>query len=106
MPLMDYIFNYEYIANELCENKEKPELHCNGKCHLMKELAKASEDEMPVSDKKAAYHEYEVLFYFEPVNFALHNTAAISKKTVNTVYCNLYTHINTVSVFHPPTFIS
>ncbi len=106
MPVMDYFINYDYIANELCENKEKPELHCNGKCHLMKELAKASEEEKPVSGKKQLQHEYEVLFYYEPIDFALNNTAVLSQKAVNMIYCNLYTHINSASVFHPPVFIS
>ena len=40
-PVLDYIINYDYIANELCENKAKPELKCNGKCHLVNELAQA-----------------------------------------------------------------
>lgn len=42
-PVMDYMVNYDYIVNTLCENKDKPEMHCNGKCYLTKELAKASE---------------------------------------------------------------
>jgi hypothetical protein len=37
---MDYAINYDYISKVLCINKDKPELKCNGKCHLMKELAK------------------------------------------------------------------
>jgi hypothetical protein len=49
---MDYAINYDYISKVLCINKDKPELKCNGKCHLMKELAKASEDDKPIfSDK-------------------------------------------------------
>ena len=42
----------------------KPELECNGKCHLMKELAKASEAEKPLSsDKKStAKNEIELLY--------------------------------------------
>lgn len=43
LPVADYIINYDYISKVLCENKAKPELKCNGKCQLMKELAKASE---------------------------------------------------------------
>ena len=43
LPVLEYVVNYDYIVNELCENKLKPELKCNGKCHLTKELAKASE---------------------------------------------------------------
>lgn len=52
LPVVDYIVNYDYIANQLCENKAKPELKCNGKCHLMKELAKASEAKNPFHQTK------------------------------------------------------
>ncbi len=37
--------NRKYIAAELCVNKNKPELHCNGKCYLMKKLKQAQEKE-------------------------------------------------------------
>lgn len=43
-PYLDYLINKEYIAENLCENKEKPELQCNGKCHLKKEVQKAAEE--------------------------------------------------------------
>lgn len=39
IPFLEYVINYDYIVKELCENKEKPELKCNGKCHLAKQLA-------------------------------------------------------------------
>ena len=39
LPVIDYIVNYDYISNVLCENKAKPELKCNGKYHLAKQLA-------------------------------------------------------------------
>ncbi|RZJ67624.1 MAG: hypothetical protein EOO50_04915 [Flavobacterium sp.] len=53
-PVVQYVIDYDYIATVLCVNKAKPELKCNGKCHLMKELAKASDSEKPASqnDKK------------------------------------------------------
>ncbi|REC49033.1 hypothetical protein [Chryseobacterium pennipullorum] len=44
IPMADYAVNYNYIVNTLCVNKSKPELHCNGKCYLSKELAKANSD--------------------------------------------------------------
>ena len=37
--------NQTYIAKELCENKDKPEMHCNGKCYLMKKLRQAQDKE-------------------------------------------------------------
>lgn len=52
-PVVEYVVNYDYIANVLCENKGKPEMQCNGKCHLSKELAKemGNEDKNPFSGK-------------------------------------------------------
>jgi hypothetical protein len=40
-PLAGYTLNKAYIAQTLCENKNKPELQCEGKCHLAKEITKA-----------------------------------------------------------------
>ncbi|MDR6781748.1 hypothetical protein ABIE26_001764 [Pedobacter africanus] len=37
--------NRNYISKELCINRDKPEMHCNGKCYLMKKLKQAQEKE-------------------------------------------------------------
>jgi hypothetical protein len=37
--------NEDYIAKELCVNKNKPELQCNGKCYLMNKLKQAQDKE-------------------------------------------------------------
>lgn len=37
--------NRAYIATEFCINKDQPQLHCNGKCYLMKKLKQAEEKE-------------------------------------------------------------
>ncbi|WP_222538417.1 hypothetical protein [Pedobacter polysacchareus] len=37
--------NQQYIATVLCENKDKPAMHCNGKCYLAKKLKQAEEKE-------------------------------------------------------------
>jgi hypothetical protein len=33
-----YLANKEYIKTTLCENKNKPMLHCDGKCYMKKKL--------------------------------------------------------------------
>ncbi|WP_370899407.1 hypothetical protein [Chryseobacterium gossypii] len=43
IPVIDYVANYDYIVETLCINKSNPELHCNGKCYLSKELAKTDD---------------------------------------------------------------
>ena len=45
LPMVDYVVHYKHISEDLCENKDKPEMHCNGKCYLKKEIRKAMGDE-------------------------------------------------------------
>lgn len=49
-----YASNIEYVAAELCENKEEPEIKCNGKCYLAKQLAKVENEkpEEPTPEKR------------------------------------------------------
>jgi len=37
--------NRHYIASSLCENRDKPWLHCNGKCYFIKKIKQAEEKE-------------------------------------------------------------
>jgi len=37
--------NRNYIAQQLCENRGNPQLHCNGQCYLARQLKKAEESE-------------------------------------------------------------
>ncbi|MBZ0326985.1 MAG: hypothetical protein K8F54_05225 [Altibacter sp.] len=43
-PVVDYVVNYNYIIEKLCENRDKPEMQCNGKCYLSKQLSKEAKD--------------------------------------------------------------
>lgn len=107
LPVIDYVVNYEYISTVLCENKAKPKMECNGKCHLMKELAKTSENESPISsDKKIASQQFEVLFLEEIKSFKITPIYFCKTQKTDSNYSNLYSHLNTASVFRPPIFIS
>ncbi|GAB3925548.1 hypothetical protein [Mucilaginibacter myungsuensis] len=37
--------NQRYIATTLCENRDKPQLNCNGHCYFMKKVKQAEEKE-------------------------------------------------------------
>lgn len=106
VPVFQYVINYEYISEVLCINKEKPEMHCNGKCHLMQELAKASEDDKPLSEKKGHHSEVEVLFIEELASFDFTYQRQFAVVAPLNFYSNLYSHIDCNSIFHPPSFIS
>lgn len=58
----NYLVQYNYYVTVLCENKDKPALQCNGKCHLAMELEKAdSPVESPVMP---AVLNLEPVFFF------------------------------------------
>lgn len=102
-PCLEYIINYDYIVKELCVNKAKPEMKCNGKCHLMKELAKASEKEAPISsDKKSTHHDFEVLFFENKFFSIKSNCEFIADSELNSAYNNLYSFKKSNLIFHPP----
>lgn len=42
--LINFSLHQDEIAAEHCVNKDKPELHCNGKCYLSKELKLIDDD--------------------------------------------------------------
>jgi hypothetical protein len=37
--------NENFIVSELCVNRDRPQLHCNGKCYLMRKLKQAEQKE-------------------------------------------------------------
>ena len=44
--------NREYIAKVLCENRKRPELHCDGKCYLAKKLKQQQEKQDKETSQK------------------------------------------------------
>ncbi len=106
-PVIEYAVNYEYISKVLCENKAKPKMHCNGKCHLMEELAKASDSDRPTSSGKKGYSSaLEVLFFQEINSLVFAPFSTLDKEKSNAEYSNLYSKTHLESIFRPPIFIS
>tara|TARA_R110002033_G_scaffold747_3_gene6539 strand:- start:2658 stop:3032 length:375 start_codon:yes stop_codon:yes gene_type:complete len=106
-PVIDYAVNYDYITEVLCINKAKPEMYCNGKCHLMKELAKASDDDKPLtSNKKQNSNQLVDILVAEVASYHFigFNFTALNNETI--AYTNLYSHLDSHAIFHPPIFLS
>lgn len=102
-PVVEYVVNYDYVSKVLCENKNKPQLKCNGKCHLMKELAKQAESEKPIqNDKKNTVNELETLFFQEIKALVTRQIYFQDTTSIGDNYANLYFHRVSCSVFHPP----
>lgn len=105
LPYADYIINYDYISKELCENKKKVELRCAGKCHLGKELEKASdENTLPNKQNRKKINLKEVLFSSAQIEYSLFVANNIQLKT-NTFYQSLLPNVFTDIDVPPPKFI-
>jgi len=86
------------FVEKLCENKDTPEMQCNGKCQLKKvtESSQSSEktpvqliDFKDLLLYKESYLSYSIVSFFE------------KNKTLFS-YANNYAYLNSDSSFHPP----
>jgi len=57
-----FIANEDYVAANLCVNKDHPEMHCNGHCQLDKKLHDDQDHNQPSSDKKVSFE--SAVFFF------------------------------------------
>lgn len=102
-----YELNIEYITEKFCENKDKPQLQCNGKCHLAKELSIV--DASPVNDMSNDVKLVDSYKLFAPVYFKqIKNTSLLGNikddlhSKVSGHYSNLYTYATFSSLLRPP----
>jgi len=101
MVLVDYSLNKNYIANVLCVNKNKPKMHCNGKCYLKKQLKKEeTKEQSPVNPLK----EIKDIQLYLSNNSSLNPLNSIVYKTEASTFHYSF-HFSTQhlkAVFHPP----
>jgi len=99
MPFIEYKINKERIAKVLCVNKDKIEMQCNGKCHLKKQLRKAtnetSEQPLPTLSK---IDELTTLLFIKKLQYL--NPIPINKTII--AYINNYQFLFHKRIFHPP----
>lgn len=98
LPYVDYAINKEYIAEVLCENQDEPELHCNGICHLKKQLKKAEEKEKeaPVSIRLEMQYTMG-----ESLLLSHRHLSEVERKIDFRYQFNIKTG-DVIGIFHPP----
>lgn len=102
LPFLDYAVNYKFISNHLCENKNRPEMMCNGKCYLVKELSKNSEnipEQCDFNINICCVLEVVIpdnFFVFTSLNHKKENQKAYIYSSFN------YTSVFFNEIFHPP----
>lgn len=101
MPLIrvGYELNKEYIIKNLCENRDKPQLNCEGKCHLSKSVKAANQESPEQPDFKAKSLSYD----FISATAALVPATAVWVPTLTYGHYNLNAYnAYTSKILHPP----
>jgi len=105
VPIMEYYANYDYIANVLCENRDKPYLECNGKCYLEKQIAKTNHNS---HDHKSTIPQIDLEKYpvslVDQFSYTLKN---FDENYTHRFFVNKYTSQDFYySLLKPPQFVS
>ena len=97
---LTYRLNHKYISTTLCENRNKPCMHCNGKCYLRKQLQKGNDEHGKLPVRSMSENDVSLLdlpsgsvFCFLP---NLHETVIAPVKT------ETYTFKAISGIFRPP----
>jgi len=94
--------NVDYIIKTYCVNKEKPELKCNGKCHLATQLSTSIADTSNEAPYLNTLFETFVFVYFQA--YQLDFDVFIQNKTIknNWNYSKLLTSADLSDTDRPP----
>ena len=99
--IAEFRIERDYIAKNLCVNKDKPQLHCEGQCCLKKRLAQEAKNQAPASSSEQKSKE-EVILYCMPIHFEMvHFPVFISAKQY-AEYNERSTASFQKTTFHPP----
>jgi len=88
---------------EQCENKARPSLHCNGKCHLKKQIA-ASEGQDPARPQLPdSFREFkDIQLFCEPLEVFPVVTDGCEEAVALPLYQAFLPDAPVVAVFRPP----
>ena len=97
-----YQVNKTYIAQKLCENRNKPKMHCNGKCQLRKKMQQLDQESPSNSSVPVKIDKIAILEFLLPENQAsLNNPFSILKKPI-IFYDKQYTFYYSNYLLKPP----
>ncbi len=85
------------FIEKLCENKDRPKLQCNGKCHL-KKISESQNNEQRTPESIIGFK--EILFFTDAIEECNILNFADTKKPLF-IYINFYKHLE-ISPLDPP----
>jgi GMP synthase PP-ATPase subunit len=94
--------NQNYIAKVLCVNKERPLMHCNGHCYLMKKLKEITEKEKKQEEKENLNRVF-TSFFQEPFQMIFTEPRIFQLQQLTfPAYKYRYSSNFTDTIFRPP----
>lgn len=99
VTVADYYAHKDYIAKTLCENRDKPMMHCDGKCCLKKKLAKQGKEQAPSPTNNKSE---QVVLFFADNRYEVYPVTILSEANHYFNRNDLRTCAFHGSVFHPP----
>ncbi|GAB3170235.1 hypothetical protein [Telluribacter humicola] len=110
MPLLyiDYELRRDYIIKNLCVNRTRPQLQCNGKCYLAKRMAATRKQEERQAEQSFMYNllvqvaegwDHPSLFQIPGQSVVSENSPAFSYST------SLVSSTAVADIFHPPSVV-
>lgn len=102
--VVSWKINQDYIIENLCINRNRPEMECNGKCCLQTQLKSVDESQ---TDKKgtslpAKLKVFESDNYIENYTFSFFESIQKLSKENLSILNNLYSFDYLNTCFHPP----
>jgi len=108
IPLLylDFEIRRDYIVANLCENRNRPMLNCNGKCYLAKKIADAKKQE-----EKQAESDFLSKLFAPATDLTFISVITVEKKeyslsfakSVKFDYDSTFRSSNHIrDIFHPP----
>jgi len=105
-----FYWNQKEITRLECENKDRPEMKCNGKCYLAKQLEKAENElQQKKSEQQKTLKDFKLLeseSFISLDNFSLPTVSFFEITVENQLIFHQslasQTYLN--AIFHPPIF--
>lgn len=93
-----YLRTASYAAN--CVNKDKPMMHCNGKCQMVKKMAQEEKHDQQAPERKTVRNDITL---FAKTSFA---SIILPVFTINPLpkrkYISSASRFSSLDIFHPP----
>ena len=95
---VNYELNKKAITEQFCVNKKKPELKCNGKCHLAEQLTKSSPS--PVEQPTEVNYLPQIPLFYQEVDQPVVVIDLNEKQMKQAI--DFYSYSPVFKIEHPP----